>query len=273
MDKYLLFENLSDYWDFAFRESNSKKKSSRDLSEEWNGNLTWNQSKQLAQNGWVEGLKKIEKIQSSISPLLTNKIVQTTQEYSISGGSIDIGTYLANDPECFINKYYDEKEQEGKIITIVCSISFSSAISANIIIQRGAIICALIDAIEYAGYRVELICNMATSYSASDRTYETSQKRWFEVDVTLKKANQPLQMVELAFCLAHPAMLRRMMFSVAELEGWADYSSCYGYPAKATNKGALYLEEVFSKEVSNEEAIEWILLELKKLGIQITTEN
>jgi hypothetical protein len=93
------------------------------------------------------------------------------------------------------------------------------------------------------------------------------------VDITLKKANQPLQMVEFAFCLAHPAMLRRMMFSVAELEGWADYSSCYGYPAKATNKGALYLEEVFSKEVSNEEAIEWILLELKKLGIQITSEN
>jgi hypothetical protein len=273
MNKHLVFENLSDYWDYAFRESDSREKSSRNSSSSWYGNLSWAQSKQLAQNGWVEGMKKIEKIQASLSPLLTNKIAQATQEYALCGGRIDIGSYLANDPECFIIHPNVEKELEGKIITIVCSISFSSSISAAVIIQRGAIICALVDAIEYAGYRVELICNWAVSNSSIYRTYETEEQDWFEVDVTLKKSNQPLQMVELAFCLAHPSMLRRMMFSIAELEGWADYAYCYGCPAIATNRGALYLQELFSKEVSNDEAINWLLEELQKLGIEITTNN
>ena len=52
-----------------------------------------------------------------------------------------------------------------------------------------------------------------------------------------KKAQQSLNIVELAFCLAHPAMLRRFMFSVAELEGWADYAHAYGIPDEATDKG------------------------------------
>ena len=37
-----------------------------------------------------------------------------------------------------------------------------------------------------------------------------------------------------------------MCFSVAEIEGWSDYTTNYGYPAKATNKGDIYIEEVFT---------------------------
>jgi hypothetical protein len=262
MDKHLVFENLTDYWSHAFRESKASNKSSRKESSSWNGNVNWKESKQLAQNGWLEGWKEIEKIRARISPLLTNKIVKHLPEYAICGGSLDIGTYLANDPECFITKGYDEIVQEGKIITLVCSISFSSSISASTIIQRGAIVCALIDAIEYAGYRVEIICNDTSIYNGHK----------FEVDVTLKKANQQLQMIEIAFCLAHPAMLRRMMFSVAEIEGWSDYASNYGCPFPATNKGTFYVDEIFSGTVSDDRAIEWMVSKLKELGVEIEYE-
>jgi len=49
-------------------------------------------------------------------------------------------------------------------------------------------------------------------------------------------------MSDLAFCLAHPAMLRRIMFSVAELEGWSDFVYNYGYPAEASDKGDISLQ-------------------------------
>jgi len=176
---------------------------------------------------------------------------------------------LINDPECFITKEHDENDQQGKIITIVCSIGFSAAISPETIIQRGAMVCVLIDAIEYAGYRAEVICNKATSNSSFLRDGSNKDNGWLEVDVTIKKANQPLNRIELAFCLAHPAMLRKLMFSVAEIEGWSDFAYCYGYSSKATNKGDIYIEEVFSGVVSDDKAINWIIRELQKLGITI----
>lgn len=78
--------------------------------------------------------------------------------------------------------------------------------------------------------------------------------------------------IELAFCLAHPAMLRRLLFSVAEIEGWSDYAQNYGYPATATNKGDLYIEELFSGVISDSKAIDWIISELEKLGVRIDNE-
>lgn len=134
-------------------------------------------------------------------------------------------------------------------------------------------ICALIDAIEYAGHRAEVICNWAVSRQVSSHYREGNNKEygWLEVDVTIKKADQPLEMIELAFCLAHPSMLRKIMFSIAEIEGWSDFAQNYGYPATATNKGDIYVQEVFSGEVADEIVIDWVLTELKNLGVDLDT--
>lgn len=269
MNKHLIFDDLYDFQSYAFRQSNARIRSSRGYATTWSGGLDWKDSKKLALTGWQEGLNEVDKFQARVNELITSKIVRYKPVYAVAGNHIDIGNYLSNDPECFITKEYDENNQKGKIITIVCSISFSAGISPEIIIQRGAMICALIDAIEYAGYRVEVVCNEASSNSLWDRDGNNKEVGWFEIDVTIKKANQPLNRIELAFCLAHPAMLRKLMFSVAEIEGWSDYTTNYGYPAKATNKGDIYIEEVFTGVVSDNKAIHWIVTELQKLGITI----
>lgn len=270
-DKHLIFENLSGFWRYAMQESRSRTKSSRDFRAQWSGSVTWEEAKELALRGWKEGLQEIEKFRALISPIIAEKVVRFQQTYAVSGYSVDVGAYLANDPECFISRVFEERNYPGKIITIVCSVSFSAAISPETVIQRGAMICALIDAIEYAGHRAEVICNDASTVSdGSDyRLGNRKERGWFEVDVTVKKSGQPLEMIELAFCLAHPAMLRRIMFSVAEIAGWADFTSKYGYPAEATNKGDIYIPEIFSGVVSDEKAIEWVLEKLRKLEIDL----
>lgn len=272
MKKHLVFNDLYDFHNYAFKESNAREKSSRAYADKWSGDLDWKASKSLALMGWQEGLNEVDKFQVRISELLTSKIIRHKPVYSVAGNYIDIGSYLSNDPECFVTREYDEENQEGKIITIVCSISFSAAIEPETIIQRGAMICALVDAVEYAGYRAEVICNDACSRLSSDKEGNNKENGWFEVDVTVKKANQPLNRIELAFCLAHPAMLRRLLFSVAEIEGWSDYAQNYGFPAKATNKGDLYIEELFTGVISDTIAIDWIISELEKLGVRIDKE-
>ncbi|MEC5156109.1 hypothetical protein RCH13_000004 [Chryseobacterium sp. MP_3.2] len=198
-----------------------------------------------------------------LSEIVSSKIEKWIPEHAFAGNVIDVGMFLSSSPEYFLIKKCTEQELNGKIVTLVCSISFSWTINSEVIIQRGAMICALVDALEMAGYRCEIIFNQTTTYLNGK----------FEVDLCLKKAQQSLNITELAFCLAHPAMLRRFMFSVAELDGWADYASNYGYPAKDTETGDLYINEIFSSKVPNSIAIEWVIIQLSNQGIQINSNN
>jgi len=275
INKELNFDDLSSFWRYAMQESTANYKSSRENDDlDWHGGLTWEQAKAMAISGWREGMNEIEKYRAKILPVIAEKVLRPKQIYSIAGYNVDVGSFLANEPECFIAREYEERNYPGRIYKIVCSISFSAAISPETIIQRGAMVCALIDAIEFAGHRAEVICNDASAIddSIEYRQGEYKEDGWFEVSVTVKKTSQPLEMTDLAFCLAHPAMLRRIMFSVAEIEGWSDFAYKYGIPAEATDKGDIYIREVFSGTVPDEQAITWVLSELVKLGINIETD-
>jgi len=276
INKQLYFEDLSEFWKYSFQDSQAKEKSSRDNSDlDWYGALTWEQTKQMAISGWREGMQEIDKYRAKIVPIVTEKVLRPKQIYSVAGYNVDVGSFMANEPECFLSREYEERNYPGQIYKVVASISFSAEITPETIIQRGAMICALIDAIEYAGHRVEVICNDASTIKESNEYRQGKNKEhgWLEVSVTVKKVSQPLEMSDLAFCLAHPAMLRRIMFSVAELEGWSDFDNGYGYPAEASDKGDIYIREIYSGTVPDEEAIKWVLSELKKLEIDIETDN
>lgn len=276
INKELYFDDLQTFWDYAMRESRAYNKSSRNQNNlSWYGKVTWKEAKHLALCGWQNGLNEIHKYVAEMSPIITEHVFRPYPINAINGFAVDVGAFLSNNPECFFNRYFEETKSPGKVIKLVSSISVSCSITPQVIIQRGAMICALIDAIEYAGNRVEVVCNWSASSSEDESSRKGLNKRngWFEVGVSVKKAGQPLDMCTLAFCLAHPAMLRRIMFSVAEIEGWSDFSSCYGYPASATDKGDLYIEEIFSGTVPNDKAIEWVFNKLSELGIKIEKSN
>jgi hypothetical protein len=276
INKEIYFEDLTEFWHYSMQNSNAQNKSSRNNSDlEWYGGLTWEQAKQMAINGWQDGMKKIEKYRAAIVPIITDKVLKPKQIYSVTGYSVDIGSFMANEPECFLSKEYENRNYPCRIYKIVVSISFSAAISPETIIQRGAMACALIDAIEFAGHRTEVICNCASSTGTSDdyRQGKNKERGWMEVSVNIKKPSQPLDMSDLAFCLAHPSMLRRIMFSVEEIEGWSDVITNYGYPAEATDKGDIYIKEIYSGIVSDDQAIAYVLSELQKLGIDIEVNN
>jgi len=275
INKELYFENLSQFWQYALQDSNASRKSSRENFDiKWSGWLTWEQAKTMTINGWREGMLEIEKYRAQILPIIAEKVLRPKQVNSIAGYCVDVGSFLANEPECFLAHEFEERNYPGEIYKIVCSISFSAAMTPETIIQRGAMICALIDAIEYAGHRAEVVCNDAMSVGHSDEYRKGKYKNlgWMEISVVVKKTSQSLEMTDLAFCLAHPAMLRRIMFSVAEIEGWSDFASNYGFPAEATEKGDIYLKEIFSGTVPDDKAINWVLEELTKLGINIVTD-
>ncbi len=276
LHKELQFDDLSDFWHYAVKDSDAWNRESRsEYHLDWSGGLTWTEAKVMALSGWREGLEKIDRYRAQIAPTITQHVLRPTQVYAIAGHYVDVGSYLANDPECFITRVYEQRNYPGRIFKLVCSISFSAAISPETIIQRGAMVCALVDAIEFAGHRVEVICNGAMSMHSSKEHRQGLHKGdgWFEVSVVVKKTQQPLEMSDLAFCLAHPSMFRRLIFSSAEIEGWSDVAHAYGYPSEASEKGDLYVAEIFSGTVPDTEAINWVLSELKRLGVDLVDTN
>lgn len=259
MNKYLKFDDLHEFWSFAFRESTAYIKDSRDYASDWNGAVSWEKAKVLATSGWIEGLREVQKVTVELSDILASKIERKLPEYDVAGGVLDVGAYLSGVPEYFIRSVPTEYDDQGKIIKIVCSIGCSAAITSSVIIQKGAMVAALIDVLETCGYRCEVIVNSASTYYSSR----------IEVDVCVKKSSESLNLLQLAFCVGHPTMLRRFIFSIRELEGWSDYVSNYGYSTTATDKGDLYINEIFSREVKNSEAIGWITKQLKTFGVTI----
>ena len=258
---YSRYEDYSSFLIQAFKESSSSRKGSRrDTDLSWYGGATWDQACILAKAGWIEGMDMIEMYRCKITPMITDTILRPVPIDNIHGFAVNVGAFLSNMPECFHDREYERRNYPGRLFTLVVSCAYSCGVDTDIVIQRGAMVCALIDAMEYAGNRVEVICNEAVYYGGCKN----------EVDVVLKKHDQPLDLSQLAFCLAHPAMLRRLMFSINEQSGWADLSrGSYGIPDEASDKGDLYIDEINSGKISDSEAIEWLNDKLKSCGIEM----
>lgn len=260
---YRSFNSFNEFLILAEQDSKASEKSSRSSTSSWNGGVSWTEALQLAKLGWVDGLDKIKDLKNKLDIDLGKYKLSRLPSYGYQGHAIDIGKFLQNDLECFQKFDYFVDEKPGQIYKVVCSISVSAAISTEVIIQKGAITACLIDIIESLGNRVELVVNE----KSKDGSYTC------EYDILIKKADESLQLIDLAFSLIHPAMLRRLVFSVNEIDGWSDYSSGYGRPIEATDKGDIYISEIFSGKVSNDQAIKWILETLTKNGIQVSIEQ
>ena len=255
------FEDLYSFYRFAMTRCDSRNKSSREKHNlSWYGGVTWKEACQLATCGWAEGAREVEKYRAIIYENLVEYLPQQNIENAVSGYAVDIGAYLSNCPECFYRRELSKPVAKAPVVRIVVSLSFSASVHPEIIVKRGAMICAMADAVEQAGYSVEIIANDSAEYRGV-----TS-----EMNVVVKQSTRALNVASLAFCLAHPAMLRWLFFSAEERTGWADYAYAYGYPIDASEPGEVYFGAIRTGvSPSMDEMKSDILKRMSKLGILI----
>lgn len=176
---------------------------SRHEISEWNGNVTFDDAVNLAKFGWKEGAKSLAKFQHSLAPNCGEK---ETYNWDTTGLYFDIGAVVSGVPECWLDTVLEPSQH---CVSICASIGFNRGIEADAIMRRGAAICALIDALENSGVRIALSvyhgthCNRHASCS---------------MFIDLKHHDQPLDLDRVAFCLAHPAMQRRLTFAWKECQ-------------------------------------------------------
>jgi len=205
-------------WDDFVRTSNygeslipiSNRESRSTYSNEFFGTTTFEEAINLALNGWPEGADKIMKgLEITLNDIPSYGYTREVVRQVRGPGVLDFHRYSIGHPQAMIswNKKY-VSIQSGKIVRILVNIGARSIVSPSTIIQQGVYICSLIDHLESLGRRVELdIVSLAS---------DKERKARILVQVKVKKAQDPLDINRIAFAVAHPSCLRRLIFSLRE---------------------------------------------------------
>lgn len=259
------FDDLYSFYTFAMSQSNSREKCSRETRDlDWYGGVSWEEACFLANYGWEKGTIEVEKYRAVLYGNLVEYLPRQSIISAISGYAVDVGAYLSNAPECFYRREMNKPVASAPVVRIVVSLAFSASVKPEVITKRGAMVCAMVDAIEHSGYSVEIIGNEACE----------SKGITSEINIVLKQSAQPLNIPAMAFCLAHPAMLRRMLFSVEEKTGWADFADHYGTPVDASESGDIYFGAIRSEvSPSVEDMTNVILNRMMEIGIELNDKT
>lgn len=179
---------------------------------EWSGTETMDEALDLALNGWKEGAEKVEKLINKIHAL--HPIRKKPVKYAMAGALPDV-------PRAVSGNIMNMKDlgsaasRKRPIITLLCDMGVNCGVSAEAITNRAAVVAAVIDQIESAGYACEVVSTALTSgWGKGGFNAATS--------VMAKDSNQPVDLKRLAFALGHSSMFRRLIFA-----DWGLEPSCH----------------------------------------------
>lgn len=190
----------------------------------------------VAQNGWEEGRKMIDKYTKEYNTHWAKFFPQqdfgSDLKADVSGSIINIDAYIMGDPECMLDfSPNEDKPQEAKgqkLQRIIVNACCNCHVKIETIYQRGSLIASLVNSMELSGYNIEVILVWQVDHGGLQLRYT----------LTLKNFQDFLDVDKLAFAVAHPSMLRRFIFALIEQEP-TEYAKpyvegSYGYTSEIT---------------------------------------
>lgn len=180
----------------------------RSYSPEWAGG-TWEEAMRLAVDGWPLALREA---QVSVAALreqagIDRSVTTLEPTWDVTGSEVDVGAYLAGVPECMVDAVPRQTSTRGRVVTFVVPAAYSNKASHTSILDRGIALATLSTAIIEAGHSVEIwsgwACMMGDGWA--DR---------YSAVARVISAGEPFDAGRLIFAVAHPAMCRRLWFSV-----------------------------------------------------------
>lgn len=199
-----------------FERSSSTKTS----DPEWSGSESWDAMVDTVKRGWVDGRASVA---SGLKHLFASDSARIANgasvDYDVAGAYPDVPMALAGEMEHMINLGDDVGAKP--IVRLAISLGANCSVSSSAIMNRGAAVCALVDEIEGAGNSCEIHAVWTNTCGRAKAVYS----------VGVKRAGEVLPIDEIAFCLGHTSMLRRVFFSMMERHKFAEkhgYEDSYG---------------------------------------------
>jgi len=172
-------------------------------SESFSQSKSWEHSLDMAERGWHEGR---EALHAAMFKTVTDRMPEF--DLAPAGFMPCIPAYAIGIPEDMFCPSEFAQEVPKPIVRIVVNITASGCVEAEHLANRGAAIVQLIDRIQLAGQRVELVAVFGSDHrSKGQKTLCT---------ITVKRPEEPVDLDRISYAIAHPAMLRRSLFRVME---------------------------------------------------------
>lgn len=241
-------------------------RASRKSASDWHGGVDWDDTLTLARTGWADGLDAVADVRDALWDSLGDSVERPSPRYAVAGQHVDVGRWLTGHPECMVAAPMEVETGVGRVAKVTVNGAVSGGVRADTLVYRGAAIALVVDALEACGVRCEVEWQMGIDDSQLLR-------------VPLKAADQPLDIDRLTFALAHPCMLRRLVFSWMECQPreWRDAHSVgggYGAPATTPNR---YVGDVHSGRMhlrrgdwhDTDWLLGWVCEQLEHCGITL----
>lgn len=170
----------------------------------------------LSLHGWKDGVAKMEKVREIV--LQANPPINKPIKFGVAGAYPDVPRAIAGNP---LNMRCDDltTSRRRPVITLISDMSANGNVSGEAITNRAAVVAAIVDQIEEAGYACEVI-SIATTEGRSHGFFSSGGTEGFKgcVAVTIKNSTQPVDINKLSFNLGHAGFFRRMVFADIQYE-------------------------------------------------------
>ena len=246
------------------------KRTSRQETSNWDdlslGN--WQEVLELAKKGWVDKTVETKQYRTMIVDRLAKQVKKLQWVQDVTGTDFDIGRLLNGSPDAWISPDYKiQKGPSKRLLKITVNICVHAAVDSKLVIERGLIIMALCQLLEYSGRRVELIIQSASKRGGKYKVV---------FSILAKKFQAMLDVPRCLFALAHPGALRRIEFAVSEclpsmFARGLGVGRSYGSPDQIplNMRGDIHFDTGFFSQ-SKFDPFEWLLQEMKAQGVEFT---
>lgn len=218
-----IYESLTEMVDAALKPAAAGvRRISRERGDrKWYGTPNFDAAVRLAQEGWSGPRKQVQSTVTEVMDALGSddswSTVGPQMAYDVTGGAPDVGLFMTGEPECMVNFIV---ANERPSVRIMASASYLSAVRAEHVLARGAVISALVEALHAAGVGVELWGCLSTRNEGGEIA---------DMFVRVKSYEDPLDMDQVMFVFAHPSFARRIGFGAKEtLPRHVAWSQHYG---------------------------------------------
>jgi hypothetical protein len=174
------------------------------MSKRWDLNAGYDAAVNMARNGWLEGATRAQDALKTFPAMSPQPDTRT----DVYGFRPHVPRFCAGAPDSMIRHADKAETGAGRVLTLAVSLDANAHTDADCMANFGVACAQYVNQLETDGTRVELIGVLVATYAVSG--WRTVQA------ITIKKADQPLDLAVVAFAIGHPAMLRRLGFAAIE---------------------------------------------------------
>lgn len=211
-------DSFRDLADCSSRSRRSNESSSESKSR-YGGEFYTEDSFESALDKFVRGDSSagdhIEKLREQVRAQLGDLDVAAFRfEHSLEGRFLDVGAFVAGEPEYMLAALEDVERRRERFVRIVVDTTFTSDVPREKILTRGGAIVALCDALNLAGYSTEVHAVISISPSGFGRAGST--RRSLGLVCPVQTRGETWDTRSAAFPLSNGDYLRRVMFGIME---------------------------------------------------------